>query len=160
MKKEDLARKIMLAFTNMRKHHTRYHSKAHTKRSEMAILSILESLHHADGLKVTEIGNLLHLPPSAITPVVDGLEKRGLVQRQSSPEDRRIVLVVLTDKGREFFDKKEKFFFEKSLRLVEYLGEEDAEEFIRLLSKTFEFMDDELKKENGPGSPGHKRFYK
>jgi DNA-binding MarR family transcriptional regulator len=147
LNKEDLAQQVMLSFANMRKRHTNYHSKAHTKRSEMAILSMLKLRHAKNGLKITEIGRLLHLPPSAITPVVDGLEKKGMVTRQNSPEDRRIVLVSLTKKGREFFDNKQKFFFEKSLRLVEYLGEEDSKEFIRLFNKAFEFMDEEFKKD-------------
>ncbi len=144
MKKEELAREITLAFTNMRKHNAKYHTKAHAKRSEMAIMSILESLSGKNGLMVTEIGKLLNLPPSAVTPVVNGLEEKGFVERKNSPEDRRIVLVALTKKGHEFFDKKQAFFFEKSLKLVEYLGEEDASEFVRLFSKAFDFMNNEF----------------
>lgn len=144
MKKEELAREIMLAFTNMRKHNAKYHTKAHAKRSEMAIMAILESLSGRGGLMVTEIGKLLSLPPSAITPVVSGLEEKGLVERQNSPDDRRVVLVVLTKKGREFFEKKQAFFYEKSLKLVEYLGEEDAAEFARLFNKAFDFMNREF----------------
>ena len=147
MRNEELAREIMLAFTNMRKHHTKYHVQAHTKRSEMAILSILESRRTENSLKITEISRLLSLPPSAITPVINSLEEKGLVERQDSPEDRRIVLVALTKKGREFFDNKQKFFFEKSLKLVEYLGEKDTKEFIRLFSKAFEFMNKEFEHE-------------
>ncbi len=141
MKREELAREMMLAFTNVRKHHTHYHSQAHTKRSEMGILTTLKSHNGTSGLKTTEISRILRLPPSAITPVINDLERKGLVQRQDSSEDRRIVLVSLTKKGHEFFEKKRKFFLEKSLLLVDYLGEEDSMEFIRLLKKTFDFMD-------------------
>lgn len=144
MKKEDLARELMMAFNKMRKHHAQNHSRAHTKRSEMAILAILESRRGKGGLMVTEISKLLNLPPSAVTPVVGGLEEKGLVMRQNSSEDRRIVLVAPTTAGSEFFVKKQKFFFEKSLSLVEYLGEEDAKEFIRLLDKAFDYMNKEF----------------
>ena len=36
-----------------------------------------------------------------ITLVIDNLEKRGLVHRQRHPEDRRMVVVSLTEAGRE-----------------------------------------------------------
>jgi len=137
----------MLAFTNMRKHHTKYHTHAHAKRSEIAIMTILASRRNKNGLKITDISKRLSLPPSAVTPVINGLEEKGMVQRQNSPEDRRIVLVSLTKAGHDFFEKKQKFFLEKSVQLVEYLGEEDAKEFVRLFGRIFEFMDKEFKGE-------------
>jgi DNA-binding MarR family transcriptional regulator len=144
---EDLAQKIMMAFTNMKKHHAKYHSLADTKRSEMAILAILQSRRKENGLKITDISRLLNLPPSAITPVVGGLEEKGFVERQNSPEDRRIVLVTLTKAGSGFIEEKQALFLKKTLKLVEYLGEKDAKEFIRLLEKAFEFMNKEFENE-------------
>ncbi len=38
--------------------------------------------------------------PSYMTVVVDGLEERGLAQRQTDPNDRRVKLVSLTEEGR------------------------------------------------------------
>lgn len=48
-----------------------------------------------------ELGDLLGLVPAAIVPLVDGLQERGLGERQRSTEDRRRTAVVLTDKGVE-----------------------------------------------------------
>lgn len=41
-----------------------------------------------------------HLTPAAITSLVDRLEKRGLLMRTRSEEDRRKVMVAVTEKGR------------------------------------------------------------
>lgn len=38
--------------------------------------------------------------PSYMTVVVDGLEERGLAQRRTDPNDRRVKLVSLTEEGR------------------------------------------------------------
>ena len=50
---------------------------------------------------VTHIADRLNLAPNAISPLLDRLEKQGLVMRQRDREDRRVVHVELTQKGRE-----------------------------------------------------------
>jgi MarR family 2-MHQ and catechol resistance regulon transcriptional repressor len=42
---------------------------------------------------------------SNVTMVVDNLEKRGLVQRQRDPADRRAIIVFLTDAGRALIEQ-------------------------------------------------------
>ena len=43
----------------------------------------------------------MHVDPGWVTDIVDKLEERGDVVRKSSPEDRRVKILELTDKGRE-----------------------------------------------------------
>lgn len=43
----------------------------------------------------------LGIAPRSATEVVDALEDRGLVRRETDPDDRRATLVVVTDQGRE-----------------------------------------------------------
>lgn len=53
-----------------------------------------------DGARsIHEIAERLHLGPSAVTPLVDRLEKAGFVARQRGNRDRRLVRVVLTGAG-------------------------------------------------------------
>lgn len=49
----------------------------------------------------TGIGREVHLSPSTVVGIVDRLEEKGLVSRQRSQEDRRMVRVSATDAGRE-----------------------------------------------------------
>lgn len=46
------------------------------------------------------IAHSLSCEPSNVTGIVDGLERRGLVVRQSDPADRRVKQVVLTPEGK------------------------------------------------------------
>jgi DNA-binding MarR family transcriptional regulator len=43
--------------------------------------------------------------PGAMTRMIDRLEKKGLVRRVRSPEDRRIVKLVLTEEGKAVYPK-------------------------------------------------------
>lgn len=63
--------------------------------------SVLRLLWQRDGLQFNELASACCCSPSTITGVVDTLEKKGLVRRVSNPQDRRSLLVRLTDRGRE-----------------------------------------------------------
>ena len=66
---------------------------------------VLETLLHLGPLSQSEIGNKLLRSGGNITLVIDNLEKRGLVYRQSSVEDRRVTLVRLTSAGEELIKR-------------------------------------------------------
>ncbi len=55
-------------------------------------------------LRMCDLAANLHLSPSGITRRLDGLVKNGLVARQPSPDDRRVMLAVMTDQGRTALD--------------------------------------------------------
>jgi DNA-binding MarR family transcriptional regulator len=50
-------------------------------------------------LRMSELAQRGVMSLSAISRVVDGLERHGLVERERCPEDRRGLLAVLTDAG-------------------------------------------------------------
>jgi DNA-binding MarR family transcriptional regulator len=63
---------------------------------------VLLRLARADGgrLKMTELARRAMLPPSSLVRVVDRLVARGLVARDRSDADSRVVHACLTDAGR------------------------------------------------------------
>lgn len=50
-----------------------------------------------------EMAELCGLDPSSLVPVIDALERRGLLQRERNPKDRRVQWVRRTDKGDRLF---------------------------------------------------------
>jgi DNA-binding MarR family transcriptional regulator len=54
-------------------------------------------------LRMVDIAAHLNIAKSAVTKTVDRLEGRGLLARQSDPEDRRTVYAQLTEQGIETF---------------------------------------------------------
>lgn len=63
---------------------------------------LMMTLHMLEGPPATmrELADIIGLEPSNLTSVVDKLEARGLVERQSAPDDRRVKRVALTRSGR------------------------------------------------------------
>jgi len=62
---------------------------------------VLEALHHLGPMCQSDLGGKLLKTGGNITMVIDNLEKRGLVVRKRDDEDRRFVLVSLTDEGQQ-----------------------------------------------------------
>jgi DNA-binding MarR family transcriptional regulator len=82
-----------------------------------------------------EIADNLGMVVSTATGIVDRLVDKDLVLRERPEEDRRIVKVELTDKGREVyqwdFDEHTKMVRE----LLESLDEQDQKLFVTLMKK-------------------------
>ena len=63
--------------------------------------AVLEALYHLGPLYQREIGQKLLRSSGNITMVIDNLEKQGYVRRERKKEDRRFMMVRLTDEGFE-----------------------------------------------------------
>jgi DNA-binding MarR family transcriptional regulator len=59
---------------------------------------------HPEGLKMTELSQLLMVTNGNVTGVTDQLEKDGLVERVALAGDRRAYIVRLTSAGRDTFE--------------------------------------------------------
>lgn len=52
-------------------------------------------------IRISDLARRMYLHPATVVGIVDRLEKRGLVKRRRSKEDRRVVKVELTQNSRE-----------------------------------------------------------
>lgn len=82
-------------------------------------------------VSVKELGEYLYLDSGTLTPVLKTLEKKGFVERMRSKADERILIVSLTDQGRDLRDKA----LSVPSRIAECisLSQEDAAELYRIL---------------------------
>ena len=67
----------------------------------MTHLHILSMLDHHGELTMSRLADLLGVSDSNATGVVDRIEERGLVERSRDNVDRRVVIVRLTERGRD-----------------------------------------------------------
>ena len=81
--------------------------RGQTERHGLSLteFAVLEALLHKGTLPLGEIGERILKAGASITYIVDKLERRGLLERQSCPTDRRRVHAALTAEGRALIER-------------------------------------------------------
>ena len=72
---------------------------------------------------------------STVTNILQLMERKGYIQRQSVPQDARLKMLVLTEKGREFHEKTMLSLHQTDEFVAGLLTEEENAELLRLLNK-------------------------
>lgn len=64
-------------------------------------------LHHREGLRQTELAELLEMEPIAVGRVIDRLQAAGFVERRPDPKDRRAWRLYTTEQAQGVIDDME-----------------------------------------------------
>lgn len=97
---------------------------------QLTVLKLLDSL---DDLSLSELSERIRAKNSTVTGIVDRMERDGLVVRVRSQEDRRVVHIRLSERGRRLARSiavEPMEIFEEALSS---LPERDARELVRIL---------------------------
>ena len=86
-----------------------------------------------------EIMGRMGLTTGRVANILRRLEEKGLVLRLQDGEDRRKVHVSLTEAGADGAEKLHRDFVAKQQALLDYLGESDARETVRLLGRCLSY---------------------
>lgn len=97
--------------------------------------------HEDNGLIQKDLEKVFLRRGASITSMIQGLEKRGYVERRISPNDERQKLLYVTRKGKDLIDEFECFFEEIEKSITASLTQEETKEFLRLLMKVDKNMD-------------------
>jgi DNA-binding PadR family transcriptional regulator len=71
----------------------------------------------------------------ALTRIVDDLEEEGLVRRERTERDRRVVEIALTPQGRRYFQTGKRLVVELLNSLMEPFSRQELETLIVLLQR-------------------------
>lgn len=82
---------------------------------------------------VSTLAEYLGKSTSATTRLVDGLEDRGWLKRQSDPDDRRRIQLVLTEEGRDRATNLRASTEEMAEQLLEYIPEKRRADIVDVL---------------------------
>lgn len=131
-----LSQKLAKAFMTLNKNHQRIQTDHKMKKSEFILLHIMiDAMKDGkNGIKASDLSTRLEITPAAVTHMLNSLEKEQYVERFADSSDRRIVLVKPTQSAKEIIEIMEKEFFKKFEGLIDYLGEKDTNELIRILT--------------------------
>jgi DNA-binding MarR family transcriptional regulator len=97
-------------------------------------LGVLWRLEPGAEVPMRSLAESLHCDASYMTDLVDKLEQRGMIERRSSAEDRRVKLIALTPLGETTRRQAQELLFEPPEEFAA-LEPEEVEELARLLAK-------------------------
>lgn len=90
------------------------------------------------GLDQRTLAATIGFDTSTIGGVIDRLEKRGLIERQASPTDRRVRLLHVTDAGAALVDEVIPAMLKAQQRILEPLPAADRPRFLSMLKTVVE----------------------
>jgi len=95
----------------------------------------LNCLYEQDNIPSSHLGGRVQLDSATLTGILDRLEGSGLLYREKNPDDRRSVLICLTDKGREISEKLQAIVEQANKEYLSNLTNEEQMIFRVLLKK-------------------------
>ena len=96
---------------------------------------LLGLLERSEPVSMSALGTAQDLTPRSMTVLVDGLDREGLVQRTTDPQDRRVSLLSLTPAGRVIATEQLRPARIAAAALFDELAERDRQELLRLLGE-------------------------
>ncbi len=96
---------------------------------------IIEVLGRNERMTISNLADRVSAPLTTISSTLDRLYEQNFVRRERSQEDRRVVEVSLSQKGREIFSIHQQETKELVDEILSQLSEEERGDLYRILSK-------------------------
>ena len=110
------------------------------------------------GVKTSELTKKMCITKPATSKMLNVMEEKGYIERISNKSDRRVVYVKITKEGEEFLKNQNKKFERFTCKIVEKMGEEDTDTFIRLFGKLYNIIEElQYESESVKNEEGEKR---
>jgi MarR family 2-MHQ and catechol resistance regulon transcriptional repressor len=102
-------------------------------------LAVLRTLYCTQGksMALSGISKAAGISPTMVTNLVDGLERGGLVKRVGSPDDRRVSIACLTQKGEETFETVLPIMSQRMTEACAGFSEEEKQTLLNLLQRLY-----------------------
>ena len=93
---------------------------------------------HGGDLLPSDISSHMGISAARITAVLNSLEKKGFITRRIDPENRRKIIIELTESGKEQAGQNFDTLVNKMSGMLSKLDEHDAGELVRIIGKLAE----------------------
>ena len=104
-------------------------------------MHIIEAIGMEEPRNMSEIAHRLSVTVSTLTINMNGLERKGYITRERSQKDKRVVYVILTEKGKKAFFHHRDFHKKMIKSIVKDLNGEEMEILCRCLENLNKFFE-------------------
>ena len=135
MDKDMLAESMIKAFDSINNQAIFERMKSGFKGENLILAMLMEM-----GGKATpgELMQSAECTAARLTAIAKSLENKGFVKRIQNVQDKRSTIIEMTADGINRFMNIQKEIIENIFNVIEKLGEKDAAEFVRLISRLSE----------------------
>lgn len=91
-------------------------------------------------VKVSDISDALNLPRPGVTRTVKEMETGGYLQKKTSPDDRRITYISITEAGRALSQTYDAEYFSALAPSLDTISEEDARQMVQTMETFYQIM--------------------
>ena len=109
-------------------------------RDVMLFKTIYKAKNHQ--ITMSELASILGVSPAAVSQLIAGFEKKGLLQRVHSNTDRRTVYIQIVPEAIEMFQERMDVHVKNVYDYLDYLGSDDCAHLRDILVKTTKYMED------------------
>lgn len=113
-------------------------------------LTVIKMLEQIGDLSLSELSDRIRAQNSTVTGIIDRMEREGLVVRERSTTDRRVVHIKLTDKGERIAAEIPVEPMEIFRGALESLSPQETRELLKISTK----LATQVQKLVGPGMNG------
>lgn len=106
----------------------------------MGQMRMLVEVHHQGEITVGELSQALGSAPGNASAMCKALEKKGLLSRERSPEDERMVLIALTPAGQSVLSRVEQELSSRFDPVLQRYSTADFEQIISGMEKLQEVV--------------------
>lgn len=141
MKNDDLVYELIESMLELKK--VKFHSICiddNLSGNEKMVLFIIKNIGNDNGILLSKVRNKIKLAPSTVTPIITSLEEKGLIERKIDKKDRRNIYIYLSEKGEKFTENVNDRWRSSLKGYIDYIGEKDVLEIIRLINQTKEYI--------------------
>lgn len=139
-------RDLLQSMKRLRNIHKWFPNVCGISQGEFMMLYQIEELNKKnkdeEGIKSSKLSCICEMSKPAVSQMLNSLEKKKYIKREITKEDRRIVYVCLTTKGKEKLEDATKRFVSGFDKVIGELGIEDTEILIKLLNKLYYIIED------------------
>jgi MarR family transcriptional regulator, organic hydroperoxide resistance regulator len=98
-------------------------------------LTVVKMLEQVGELSLSELSERIRAQNSTVTGIIDRMEREGLVVRERSREDRRVVYIRLTPKGKKLAEEMPIETWQIFRDALDSLTASEVKELVKILGK-------------------------
>jgi len=101
---------------------------------------VLRFVAKNNSANIKAITQALNITSSAATQLVDGLVDKGYLVRKNNPDDRRVIILLLSLKAKKFFKECKEQGLQKMMEIFDILTDEELTQYAALNKKLVDFI--------------------